>query len=165
MEKAEQIRERLNEMAAQYGPAATLIAVVDSVDEENETCTLDDDGLLIYEVRLRALITGNENIIIVPKAGSYVLALRIENSTDWMILSCDQIGSYKIVAGNSSFEMDGEKFLIKNDSDDFKSMMDDYFTAILNMKFTTNTGVTITLVNALDFENLKTRFDNFFKSN
>ena len=164
MEKAEQIREGLHAMAARFGPAATMIAIVDSVDEVNQLCTLDDDDLLIYEVRLRALITGNENIIIVPKVGSYVLALRLENTEEWMVLACDQIDKIKVVVGNSSFEMDGETFLFKNDVDTLKDLMNDLLQAIQEMVFTTNVGPTINLVNAVAFASIQTRFNNFLNN-
>lgn len=161
MDKGEQIREGLHAMAARFGPAATMIATVDSVDEANGLCTLDDDDLLIYEVRLRALITGNENIIIVPKVGSYVLALRLENTEEWMVLACDQIDKYKIVAGNSSFEMDGELFLLKNENDTLKDLLNDLLQAIQEMVFTTNVGPTINLLNAATFAAIQTRVNNF----
>jgi hypothetical protein len=164
MDKKEQIRRSLQDLAHRFGPMSTLLGEVVSVDEDELTCELVADEIEIYDVRLRPVINGNESVTIFPTVGSWVLALRIENDEDWMVIATDTIDKYRITTGTQVFEMDGSKFLIKNAGDDLKTMMDDLFNAILAMKFTTNTGVTIELINATAFETLKTRFENLLKS-
>ena len=92
MPTPEQIRAALKEMAKNDGPAVSNIAKVKSVDETKATCVLvDEDGQEIFDVRLRPVLTGNKSFILVPKVGSYVLAVRVEDDEDWMVIASDEI--------------------------------------------------------------------------
>src|SRR5665213_3363922 len=163
MDKKEQIRYSLQELASRFGPMNTMLAQVVSVDEDALTCELVADEIEVYDVRLSPVLTGNESVVLFPKVNSWVLCARIEHDEDWMIISAEQIDKYRITAGSQVFEMDGEKFMVKNSGDDLKTLLDDLFTAILAMSFTTNVGVTINLVNAIQFQNLQTRADALLK--
>lgn len=164
MDKKEQIRKSLADMAGRFGPAATLIATVESVDQDQLTCVLTDDDLSIYDVRLRPVLNGNQSITMFPTIGSYVLAIRIDGDDDWMVMACDEIYKYRVVVAGSSFEMDGTTFLLKNENDNLKQLLNDLLQTILEMQFTTNTGVTIELINAPAFTSIQTRFNNFLKN-
>ena len=164
MDKQQQIRDSLRRIAGEVGPLNTLLAQLVSVDEVALTCELIADGAEVYDVRLCPVLNGKQSIVFFPAVNSWVLCARIEHDEDWMIIAADEIYKYRITIGTQVFEMDGTKFLIKNGTDNLKTMMDDFFTAILNMTFTTNTGVTMALINAPDFVALKTRFDNILKS-
>lgn len=164
MDKKEQIRQSLQLMAARFGPLNTMLAQVVSVNEDALTCELIADELEVYDVRLTPVLTGNQSVVLFPKINSWVLCARIEQDEDWMVMSAEEVDKYRITAGDMVFEMDGEKFLFKNGEDDLKKLMDDLFDAILAMSFTTNTGVTIKLVNAIQFQGLKTRVDALLKS-
>lgn len=165
MDKEEQIREAIRRLGSEVGPLHTLLAQVESVDEAALTCTLIDDDVEIFDVRLSPVLNGNQSVIIFPKINSWVIAIRIEHDEDWMIMAADEIEKYRITIGTQIIEMDGTQVMIKNNNDDLKTLMNDLLNAIINMKFTTNTGVTIELINALDFENIQTRFNAFLKSN
>lgn len=103
MDKPAQIREALKRMAGEVGPQFSMLAQVKSVSEDDFTCDLYDDesGLDFFDVRLRPVIDGKESLTIIPKVDSWVLAIRLEDSDDWMIiavgeaekfhLKCDQI--------------------------------------------------------------------------
>ena len=83
MATAAQIREAFEKMAKSDGPAVSNIAKVKSVDETKATCVLiDEDGQEFFNVRLRPVLTGNKSFILVPKVGSYVLAVRVEDDED-----------------------------------------------------------------------------------
>jgi len=66
MEKDEQIREGLQKIAAGFGPVATMLVKVLSVDEDAKTCEVLDDNITYYDVRLRPVLNGNESITIYP---------------------------------------------------------------------------------------------------
>ncbi|AWG24826.1 hypothetical protein [Flavobacterium kingsejongi] len=163
MATVDQIRTQLEFMAKAGAPPVTNIAQVNSVDEAAGTCDLrDEDGQLIFDVRLRPVLSGNKSFIQIPAIDSYVLAVRIEDDEDWMIIACDQVEKIAWYTGTTIFELT-EKVHIESGGESLATLMDDLFQAISNMVFTTNTGPTINLVNALEFEALKTRFKTLLK--
>jgi hypothetical protein len=93
--------------------AVTLMGKVKSVDENEMTCVIDDDGFEIPEVRLRPVLDGNESLTIYPKAGSWCLAVRLEDTEEWMLIAAGEIDKYRIKQNDLVFEMDGQKFLIE----------------------------------------------------
>ncbi|MFT3750970.1 MAG: hypothetical protein QM768_21835 [Agriterribacter sp.] len=91
----------------------TLMGKVKSVDENEMTCVIDDDGFEIPEVRLRPALDGKESFTIFPKPGSWCLAVRLEDSEEWMLIYAGEIDKYQIKQNDLVFEMDGQKFLIE----------------------------------------------------
>lgn len=100
LDKQEQIRQRLKEMASEVGPDFTLLAKVKSVDEVNNLCDLTDDesGLDFFDVRLRPVLDDKNSITLVPKVGTWALAVRLEDSDDWMIIAVGEIDKFKLSA-------------------------------------------------------------------
>lgn len=183
MDKAEQIRRGLRDLMNPTGGSGkyqTMLAQVVSVDQAAGTCVVDDDGTQITDVQLRPVVNNKESVTIYPKVGCYVLAIGIENTNFWMVVAADEMdkftakignnqmlmdsGKIKLTSGTQIIEMDGDKYAISKGAEDLKKLMSDLLDGILAMKFTTNTGVTINLVNALTFSDIKTRFNAFLKS-
>ncbi|WP_306353712.1 hypothetical protein [Flavobacterium sp. '19STA2R22 D10 B1'] len=163
MTQDNQIRQGLKDMAKGSAPPVSNIAVVQSVDETKGVCVLEDeDGQEIFDVRLRPVLTGNKSFLQVPKTGSYVLAIRIEDDEDWMVIACDEIEKVVWYTETSVFEL-SDKVHIESGGESMADLMDQLFSAISNMAFTTNTGVTIKLINAPEFEALKMKFNTLLK--
>jgi hypothetical protein len=163
MPTPEQIRERLQEMAKNHGPAVSNIAQVKSVDESKATCTLvDDDGIEYFDIRLRPALTGNKSFILVPKVGTYVLAIRVEDDDDWMIIAADEITKVGYYVGQTVVEFSDKIHFQANDQS-LATLMDSLFMAIENMVFVTPAGNTTALVNVADFINLKNQFKQLLK--
>lgn len=163
MATPEQIRQGLRKMAKDDGPAVSNIAKVKSVDETKATCVLvDEDGQEIFDVRLRPVLTGNRSFILVPKVGSYVLAVRVEDDDDWMVIAADEITKLGYYVGETLFELT-DKVHVSAGGENLADLIDDLFTAIGNMIFTTNVGPTIKLVNHLEFEALSDKFKTLLK--
>jgi hypothetical protein len=103
MERSEQIRQKLKQMAMELGPKSTLLGTVKSVAEAERTCVIYDDDLDIdfEDVRLRPVLDGNDSLVLLPKVNSWALAVRIEDEDDWMLIAagefekilitCDQV--------------------------------------------------------------------------
>ena len=165
MDIAEQIRNRLSEIAGQHGPLHSILATVVSVDENELTCVLQDDDIEINDVRLSPVINSKQSVTIIPKVGSWVLAVRIENDAEWMIMAADEIDKYRVTVGDLVFEMDGEKFLIKKGNENLKKICFDWIETSKNEKHMTNSGVTISLTTAslTAYNSIKTRLNNFLK--
>lgn len=99
MEASEKIIRKLRELAAKEGPPVTLLGKVVAVDEATGVCDIfDDDSQITFkDVRLNP-IRGNYGYIIVPKINSWAMAVRVEDSEDWMLIHANQIKSIKINA-------------------------------------------------------------------
>lgn len=145
MDKKQQIRERLRALAAMEGPLQTLLATVESVDLEEYTCVLNDDDIILHDVRLRPVINDKESITLVPKVGSWVLAVRIEDDADWMVMAVDEVEKYRIVVGNMLFEMKDGKFLVQSGAENLGKCIDDLIAQIQLIYAPKNTAA-ITLI-------------------
>jgi hypothetical protein len=169
MATPEQIREGLKAMAKSDGPAVSNIAKVKSVDETKATCVLiDEDGQEFFDVRLRPVLTGNKSFILVPKVGSYVLAVRVEDDEDWMVIAADEIEKIGYYIGNTIFEIDATGFSFKKENESLKGLMVDLLGAIKAMSFTLTTpdtinGSTTLLNNSAQFTAIETRINQFLK--
>ena len=97
-------------MLAGFFPAnrPTVLGTITGVDEESRTCVLDDDGVLMPGIRLQAVTGGDKGILIVPKIGALALAVRVEESEDWMLIDCSEIEKISIVVGGSTVELTNE---------------------------------------------------------
>lgn len=158
-----QIRERIEEMAKSHGPAVSNIAKVKSVNENLATCVLEDeDGQEILNVRLRPVLSGKKSFIQIPKVGTYVLAVRIEDDEDWMVIACDEVTKISYTVGDVVFELT-EKIQLKAGGESLADLMDELFAAIGRMVFQTNVGPTSNLLNKIEFDDLKTRFKTLLK--
>lgn len=126
MEHDEQIREALRDMAGRFGPMQTMLAKVKSVDEDEKTCVLieeiGEDELEIPDVRLRPVAIDDNGLIIFPKADTYVLAARIENDEEWMVIAVDEADKIKWTVGTCKFEVD-DGFLIKKGDNTLKDII------------------------------------------
>jgi len=97
-----EIRRRLQQMAGTYAPDVSNIATVKDVNEAECTCTLiDDDGLEFFEVRLRPVTGKNKSLLQIPKVDSFVLAVRIESTEEWMVVACDEVEKVQLIVGES----------------------------------------------------------------
>lgn len=169
MATAAQIREAFEKMAKSDGPAVSNIAKVKSVDETKATCVLiDEDGQEFFNVRLRPVLTGNKSFILVPKVGSYVLAVRVEDDEDWMVIAADEIEKIGYYIGDTIFEIDSTGFSFKKENESLKKLMVDLLGAIKAMSFTLTTpdtinGSTTILNNIAQFTAIETRINQFLK--
>jgi hypothetical protein len=159
----EQIRDRLEEIAKSHGPTVSNIAKVKSVDEAKAICILvDEDEQPIFNVRLRPVLNGKKSFLQIPKVGTYVLAIRIEDDDDWMVIACDEVDKVVWYVGTTILEL-SDKVHIESGGENLAKLIDSLFTAIDNMVFTTNNGPTIKLVNKPEFDALKKKFNTLFK--
>lgn len=126
MELDDKIRQALGEHAAKYGPPATMLAKVKSVDEDEKTCivieTIGEAEIEIPEVRLRPVTNGNESITIYPKADTYVLCIRIENDEQWMVVAVDEAERVNVKTDNTEFDIK-EGVLIQRGNDTLKQII------------------------------------------
>jgi hypothetical protein len=124
-ERSEQIRSLLKTMAAEVGPDFSMLAQVKSVNEEEFTCDLYDEEseLDFFDVRLRPVLDEKECLTIIPKVDSWVLAMRIEASEDWMIVAVGEADKWRLKIGEAIIEQDSTGLLIQKDADTLKQAL------------------------------------------
>lgn len=135
-------------------------AKVISVDWEQRTCDAKgvDDDLEFYDI-----LIGAGSIDVKPKIGTLILIGVINNKeTTTVLLSAEEIDKVEIKAGNCELTVDNG-FLLKKENETLKKLMVDLLQEIQKMKFTTNTGSTIILVNQPQFMTIEQRFKDFLK--
>lgn len=123
MGKLEEIRDALANHAKRFGPAASMIANVKTVDEVNFTCVLEDDGLTYEDVRLRPVLDGNEGLTLFPKINTWALAVRIEQGEDWMLVAAGEYDKWRLKIGTAVIEQNSTGLLIKKDADSLKDAL------------------------------------------
>lgn len=162
MATEEQIREGFQKLAQKFGPAVSNIAIVKSVDEAKATCVLiDEDEQEYLDVRLRPVLNGKQSFLQVPTVGTYVLAIRIEDDDDWMIIAQDETEKFLWVTPTAKIEI-SEKILIEANNKNLLSLMERLFT-VLEKGYTTNNGPTINLIMLPEFQSIKNDFKQLLK--
>lgn len=145
----------------------TFPGEVVSVDKDKGTCVVLADGLEYQNVQLSSIIDGSaEKFYLFPKTGSSVLMSPINEDVHRMYVeSYSQLESLDMTIGDVRFQADADGFLLKKENETLKALMQDLITAIKAMKFTTNNGPTINLINRPQFEAMEDRFNQFLKDN
>lgn len=165
MTKHSEIREKLRQWANEGGPAPTMLAKVVSVNETNNTCVLDEDGMLVQDVRLSPIIDTGEGLTIYPKVNTWALAVRIENENEWHLIGCKEVFKYRLKINNVLFEITGDGVKIEKGSDSLRSCMSDLFTQIsaLTVPCTAPGTPSGLPINAALFTSIKARVLNILK--
>lgn len=146
---------------------STFSADVVSVDKTEGTCVINDGDLEYTDVQLSAIVDGSKKqIFIFPKVGSSVLVSPIEEDIHRLYIEVySEIESLDIKIENVKFQMDKKGFLLQKENETLAKLMTDLLQEIQKMKFTTNTGSTLILVNKPQFLSIENRFKDFLKTN
>jgi hypothetical protein len=125
MSKQDEIRQSLDERIKRIATAPTVLAIVKSVNENDKTCVLDEDGLEIIDVRLTPVIDDAQGLVIYPKLNTWALAVRIEHSNEWHLISCKEVFKYSLKVGATTFEITEAGVKIEKGNDSLKSCLND----------------------------------------
>ena len=95
----EEIRQAF---AKKYGAKpVTVLGTVAAVDETAKTCDIDDDGLVMYGIRLQCVTDAAGGILCVPKKGAAALVVQIEGGDGWMLADCAEYEKIIINGGGN----------------------------------------------------------------
>ncbi|ADX66832.1 hypothetical protein [Weeksella virosa] len=144
----------------------TFSAEVISIDKSTGVCEVKTDDLEFTDVRLASVIDANQNRqYLFPKVGSSVLVSPInEDLHNLYVEAYSEIEEYYLKIEDAELNVTENGILIKKGNENLQKLMIDFLKAIKRMKFTTNTGSTIQLVNIAEFEALEPRFKNLLKT-
>ena len=98
-----------------------------------------------------------------PVVGALICIVFITKETA-VAVNYSELEQYNVKIKETEFTIDENGFLLKKADENLAKLMDDLLKEILKMKFTTNTGSTITLVNSPEFTAIKNRFKNLLKT-
>lgn len=126
---------------------------------ENTMTAKDSEGLEYFDVSL-----GFGSVLIKPAVDSLCVIglLEGQDTATWLLHTekADEV----VVQGEKMTVKVNDRLMVKNDRDNLKSLLDDLLKAIKAMKFTTNTGATIDLVNIADFVSIEKRIEKLLMS-
>lgn len=144
--------------------AMTIPVKVKSLDQAKGLCIVDD-GEISFKARLASVINDNdERFYLIPRVGSQILIAPIEEDIHrYHVVAFSEIDKMYYKTADVVLDIDNGGFLLKKADENLKKLMADLLTAIKNLKFTTNTGSTIQLINIQEFIDLETRFNQFLK--
>lgn len=154
----DKLKQTLSELQNSGIPIQTIWVEVKEVDWKEKTMIAlgIEDDLEYYEVLL-----GLGSVDVKPKVGSNCLIGFINNSeTLPFLIMADEVEEIDIKSDQCQLKVN-DGFLLKKQNETLAKLMSDLLKEIQNMKFTTNTGSTISLVNKPQFMAIENRFKNF----
>ncbi|AKK74435.1 hypothetical protein OK18_19075 [Chryseobacterium gallinarum] len=162
MATPEQLRAGFESLAKSLAPAVSNIARVKSVNESQATCILiDEDDQEFLDVRLKPVISDNKSFLQIPKIGTYVLAVRVEDDDDWMVVATDQVDKFLWVVGDTKLELT-DKICMEANNQNMLNLLQRLFT-VIERGYQTNMGVTIQLILQDEFLDIKDDFKKLLK--
>ncbi|MDV4024253.1 hypothetical protein CMT52_07870 [Elizabethkingia anophelis] len=144
---------------------STFPANVVSVNKETGTCVVNDGDLDYTDVQLSAIIDAEKKqIFLYPVIGSSVLISPINEDIHRLYIEVySEIEALDLKIEGVNLNIDKDGFLLKKENETLKKLMVDLISEIRKMKFTTNTGSTIKLINEPQLLNIENRFKDFLK--
>jgi uncharacterized ubiquitin-like protein YukD len=108
-------------------------------------------------------LLGLGSVDVKPKVGSNCLIGFINNSeTLPFLIMADEVEEIDVNVDKCQFNIN-DGFFLKKQNETLAKLMSDLLKEIQKMKFTTNTGSTIKLVNKPQFLAIENRFKDFLK--
>lgn len=143
----------------------TFPAQVVSMDKDKGTCVVNDGDIDYTDVQLSATIEDNgKRFFLFPKVGSFVLVSPINEDIHRLYVEFfSEVEELNFETEKSQIKINDEGFLLKKENETLAKLMSDLLKEIQKMKFTTNTGSTIKLVNQSQFKEIEKRFNNLLK--
>lgn len=124
MSLIDEIRQSLADHAGRFGPSPTLLAKVKTVNSSDKTVDLvDDDGLEIPGVRIKPVLDGSEGLTLFPKVDSWAIAVRVEDSEDWMLIASGEVDKWQLSIGQTLIEQTAQGLQIKKGADSLKDVL------------------------------------------
>ena len=125
MATPEEVRQALFSKMGEYGPAATIMGTIKSVDEDNAVCVLVDSvsGQDLPNIRLRPVLDGDKSITIIPSINAMGVAVRLESGDRWMLIHASKIDKYIINIAEAVLEQNENGLLVQNGEDTLRDAL------------------------------------------
>jgi hypothetical protein len=157
------IGDALAVFAAKYGPVVIQPATVLKINNDDTIQVQLSNGFIIEDVRLKSVIKDGNKVILSPKESSIVQIARIDTNDDYVVISVEEVTKVLYQIDHTTFDVDRNGYLLKCENETLRKLLDDLLDAIMNMRFTTQSGPTVNLVNLMTFQQIKNRVKNLLK--
>lgn len=114
------------------GPMALYDAEVTDVNEVDFTCDILLEGLPVYDVRLRAIVSDKQSIEVLPKVGAQVIVGKLADD-DFIVIACDEIILYRVTVGTVVFKLDNTGVLVSKGNETLKKILTDLVNGVLSV--------------------------------
>ena len=143
-----------------------MTGVVKSVEGDN-SCTVvltnDDPEALTPQVTISVNLENTTGMYGVPAVDADCLVLEVDGPKGKLeLLRASKYDEIHVIQGAAIFVMKNGKFSIKNDGQDFKTVMDTFFDHVGQITVPTPSGTSGPPVNLTDLTSDKTNFDQLF---
>ncbi len=136
---------------------------VKAINQAEKTITVEPlDGSAEVQDVLLIIDKDKKGLYIEPIVGSVVQIIFLSKEMA-IIAAQSEIKEWNLQMDKTQMKIDKEGFLLKKDNETLKKIMVDLLDAIKKMKFQTNTGVTLQLLNLQEFENVENRLKDFLQ--
>lgn len=132
MEQISKLREAFFAAAGSTGPRAVYDATVTAVYVDDYTCDIELDGVELPQVRLRAIVSDNYSLEILPVVGSAVIVAMMGDD-DFIVLACDQISSWRATTGTTVIGIDDAGVQISRGNETLEKILTDLVKAVLTV--------------------------------
>ena len=182
----EEFQLQLNMFVRDRIPVQVFPAIVESVDEDACTCHVTDtvQGLLVYDVRLRAVVDNSDlGLVCFPERGSSVLVGRIGNSdSSLVVLAASDLSKVtvkigasvevtvdsskiELKAGDATYNLQGSGHAIELGAETLKAILSDLITQleVLTVTCSAPASPSSPPINLAAFTAIKTRLNGLFQ--
>lgn len=109
-------------------------AIVKDIDEaEGTILATTATGLEIADVRLRSVIGDNDGVLIFPQKGSSVLMARIQESSNFVVISMEKVDKIQYFVEDKFFKLDKDGLEISAGDESLKKCLDDLLDEIITI--------------------------------
>lgn len=159
------MKKLIQKLAEKEEEVYAKICTVLAVNAEEKTADLQplDGSAEVQDVYLIPDYT-NGGMFLEPEIGSLVCIVFITKESG-VLVNFSSLKNYHVKIKEVELHISEEGFLLRKQNETLKKLMSDLITEIRRMKFTTNTGSTIRLVNDSQFVTLENRFKNLLNDN
>lgn len=126
----QQLKDELGEFAAQYGPVVIVAAIVTAINDDDTIAVDFSDGVIIDDVRMKAVVKDGNKFLLIPKVGSNVLLGKIRNSDEYVLLTVHDISDVVAVVEDVNCHITQDGFLIKKGGDTLKDALVTFIEAV-----------------------------------
>ncbi|MEG0560005.1 MAG: hypothetical protein RR513_05770 [Muribaculaceae bacterium] len=107
------VRDGLRAFNAQ--PKQSILGIVADVDIQNRTCTVEDDGVLYYDVALQACPECMSGVVLIPQIASAVVMAKIEDSDAlWTVIATTKIDKIDIAIDKIEIEVSASGVVVNS---------------------------------------------------
>lgn len=167
MDQQNDIIEGLKMLTGYNRRTRVIAAKVVAVSQSYATCDVQDqDGVVLYDVRLRAATDGETSgHVCLPDVGAWVLIANLDGAQAWAVVATEKLSKYSVEIETSLLEMDEDGVKIQRGADDLKSVLSDLLSAleVLTVTCAAPGSPSTPPVNLASFTTLKTRVNNLLK--